>query len=317
MSIGDGPLDDLRVPLRWTAMAAAGVAGVIALGLLLGDRRPESYGPARATFDTVVAPASTTLAAPVRWTGDLFGYVGDYFGAVGENRRLRAENAELRRWRDAAIALRDRNARLSALLGLRVEPPMRMVAARAVSDSRGPFAQARLIDAGAEQGVRVGHPVMSENGLVGRVVGSARGIARVMLLTDPASRIPVLVDRTDARAILAGDGGRAPRLEYLRGAEPIRPGDRLLTSGDGGVFPRGLPVGVAVRAPGGTWRAQLFSDRTPIDYVRVLLFDDFTALATQPALNTPQMPAAPPLPAAPAPMPPAASPPIGPGSAPR
>lgn len=313
MSIGDGPFEDLKVPLSWTATAAVLVAAAIAAGLLLGDRREglgeEGYGPVRSLFDTAVQPASAAASAPVVWTGDAFAYVGGYFFAVGENRRLRAEAAELRRWRDAAVALRDRNERLSALLRLRVEPDVPMIAARAVTDSRGPFANARLIDAGAGEGVRVGYPVMSENGLVGRVVGVARGVARVLLLTDPASRTPVMVDRTNARAILAGDGGETPRLDYLRGQAPIRAGDRLLTSGDGGVFPRGLPVGVAVRAGDGGWRARLHADRTPIDYVRVLLFQDFSAQAAQPALNAAQLPAPPATPPPAAPPGPAIPPP--------
>ena len=88
---------------------------------------------------------------------------------------------------------------------------------------------------------------MSEHGLVGRVIGVTDGASRVLLLTDVASRTPVMIDRTNARAILTGDGGPNPRLDYLRGHDPIQEGDRLLTSGDGGVLPRGLPVGTAVK----------------------------------------------------------------------
>ncbi len=317
MSIGDGPFEDLKVPLTWTAAAAAVVAGLIAVGLLLGDRREglgaQGYGPVRALFDSGVTPVATGVSTPVRLTGDLFADAGGYLNAAEDNRRLRAEVAELRRWRDAAVALRDRNERLSDLLRLRVEPDVPMVAAHAITDSRGPFANARLIDAGEELGLKVGHPVMSAAGLIGRVAGVARGVSRVLLLTDTASRTPVLVDRTDARAILTGDGGPAPRLDYLRGQSPVRAGDRLLTSGDGGVFPRGLPVGVAVQGSDGTWRARLFSDRTPIDYVRVLLFDDFGVLAEQPAINTPRLPPPPLVPTPPASTPPLSGPQGGAG----
>jgi rod shape-determining protein MreC len=159
-----------------------------------------------------------------------------------------------------------------------------MVAARVVLDARGPSSTTRLANAGTEKRVRPGHPVMSEHGLVGRVAGVTRGASRVLLLTDPASRTPVLIDRTNARAILTGDGGPNPRLDFLRGSQPAREGDPILTSGDGGVFPRGLPVGVAVKGIDGVWRARLYSDRAPIDFVRVLLFDDFTRLVNTRAL---------------------------------
>jgi rod shape-determining protein MreC len=85
-----------------------------------------------------------------------------------------------------------------------------------------------------------------------------------------------MIDRTNARAILTGDGGPNPRLDYLRGRDPIREGDRILTSGDGGVVPRGLPVGTAVKGLDGRWRVVLASDAAPIDFVRILLFEDFT-----------------------------------------
>ena len=78
-----------------------------------------------------------------------------------------------------------------------------------------------------------------------------------------------MIDRTNARAILTGDGGPNPKLEYLRGQVPVRPGDRILTSGDGGVFPRGLPVGVAVRGLDGSWRVVLASDKAAVDFVNV------------------------------------------------
>jgi rod shape-determining protein MreC len=160
-----------------------------------------------------------------------------------------------------------------------------MATARIVTDSRGPFANSRLANAGAELGVRPGNPVMSENGLVGRVVGVTAGASRVLMLTDPASRTPVMVDRTNSRAILTGDGGPNPRLEYLRGQDPVRVGDRVVTSGDGGVFPRGLPVGVAVRGLDGQWRVVLAADKAPVDFVRILKFQDFTQLVDIPALT--------------------------------
>jgi rod shape-determining protein MreC len=120
------------------------------------------------------------------------------------------------------------------------------------------------------------------------------GASRVLLLTDIASRTPVMIDRTNARAILTGDGGPNPRLDYLRGRDPIREGDRLLTSGDGGVLPRGLPVGTAVKGLDGRWRVVLASDAAPIDFVRILLFEDFTQVVNQKQLS--ETPTPPPTP---------------------
>jgi len=315
MSLRDNPLGELKVPLTWTAGIVFLVVLIASVAILLSDRREafetDAYGRTRTMSDKAMEPVGNALSAPGRWTGAGFDAIRGYFFAVSENRRLKAELKEMRQWRDVAIALRDNNERYRALLGLKTDPPIPMVAARIVTDSRGPFANSRLANTGREAGVKIGNPVMSENGLVGRVIGVTDGVSRVLMLTDVASRTPVMIDRTNARAILTGDGGPNPRLEYLRGQEPVRDGDRVLTSGDGGVFPRGLPVGRAVKGLDGRWRVVLASDRAPVDYVRVLLFEDFTQLANRAELDRtdapPPMAGAPTLPP-PAPEAPAAAP---------
>ena len=294
MPFREGPLGDLKVPLTWTAAVALVVAAVIAVAFLLADRREtlqdQAYGVTRQTVDVVARPVSGAISAPGRWTGLGLDYVRSYFFTASENRRLKAELAEMRQWRDRALALQDQNERFKSLMGLRTDPPIPMAAARVVSDSRGPFANTRLADAGAERGIQVGNPALNERGLVGRVVGVSHGASRILLLTDIASRTPVMIDRTNARAILTGDGGPNPKLEYLRGVDPIQQGDRVVTSGDGGVVPRGLPVGAAVKGLDGRWRVVLFADQSSIDYVRILLFKDFAQLADEKELQAKTLP---------------------------
>jgi rod shape-determining protein MreC len=297
VSFRDGPFNDLKVPLTWTAAVAVIVAIVVAIALLLSDRREtlqtQAYGVGRRVFDAADKPVSGVLSLPARWAREISDYTGSYMAAVSENRRLRQQVAQLSQWKDRAVALEDVNNRYRAILGLKTDPPIPMVTARVVLDSRGPFSNSRLADVGTEKGVKVGNPVMSERGLVGRVVGVTQGASRVLLLTDVASRTPVLVNRTDARAILTGDGGANPRLAYLRGENPVKEGDVILTSGDGGVFPRGLPVGVAAKGLDGQWRVRLDADLSAIDFVRILEFQDFTALVDEPGLEKSAMPPAP------------------------
>lgn len=283
MSLRDNPLGELKVPLTWTAGIVFIVVLIASVAILLSDRREafdtDAYGNPRTMTDRVLAPVGDALSTPGRLTGQGVDGIRGYFFAVSENRRLRAELEDMRQWRDVAIALRDTNERYRTVLGLKTDPPIPMATARIVTDSRGPFANSRLANAGTEKGIKPGNPVMSENGLVGRVVGVTEGVSRVLLLTDAASRTPVMIDRTNSRAILTGDGGPNPKLEYLRGQDPVKSGDRVLTSGDGGVFPRGLPVGVAVKGLDGRWRVVLASDKAAVDFVRILLFEDFTQVA--------------------------------------
>ncbi len=280
MSFRDGPFTDLKLPLAWAAGAATLAAVLVAVVLLLAGRRQAvaatTYAPARNGLAVAVAPVGGVLETPVRWAGATVDYVEGYVFAVSENRKLKRQLAELQGYRDAFIALKDVNDRYEALLKLKTEPPIPMVTARTIVDSRGPFSNARLIDTGSASGVRIGDPAMSEHGVVGRVVGVTGGVSRLLMVTDVDSRTPVLVDRSNGRAILTGDGSAYPRMDYVRGRDPVKVGDIVLTSGDGGVFPRGLPVGVAVKDLKGGWRVRLYSDQTPIDFVRVLLFQAFS-----------------------------------------
>jgi rod shape-determining protein MreC len=320
MSYRDNPLGELRVPLTWTAGIVFLVVLIASVAVLLSDRREvfdtDAYGRPRTLSDKVMAPVGDALSTPGRLTGQGVDGVKGYFFAVSENRRLNEELKEMRQWRDVALALRDTNERYRAALGLKTDPPIPMASARIVTDSRGPFANSRLANAGSEVGIKPGNPVMSENGLVGRVVGVTTGVSRVLLLTDAASRTPVMIDRTNSRAILTGDGGPNPKLEYLRGQDPVRSGDRILTSGDGGVFPRGLPVGVAIKGLDNRWRVVLASDKAAVDYVRILLFQDFTQVVNRAGLEKVEVPPAtpgastlPPSAATPPAVPPPATPP--------
>lgn len=272
------------------------VAVVAALAFLLGDRREtlraSAYDQVRRAADTVTKPVGEGLSAPVRWVGGIGDYIGSYIDAAGENRRLRIQVAQDNQWRDEALRLREENARYRALMGVKTDPPIPMVFARTLTDARGPFSNTRLADAGSDKGVIEGNPVLAEHGLVGRVTGVAPGVSRIMLLTDTESRTPVMVARTNARAILTGDGGPTPKLAYLRSHDPLVEGDRVTTSGDGGVYPRGLPVGVVVKDLDGGWRVALDSDASPIDFVQILLFHDFSQLISKAQLEPKTLPTA-------------------------
>jgi rod shape-determining protein MreC len=291
------------------AALAIFLALAVAVGLFVIYWRAPPGAPlrrARGLPDTVSGAAGSLLAAPMRWIDDGVDAASDYVFAAEENAELKRRLRVAETWRDRAAALGYENTRLRALLGVRTDPPLPMVFAHTVLDAQGPFSNSRLADAGSARGVIEGNPVLSDHGLVGRVVGVAPGVSRIMLLTDVQSRTPVLIVRTNGRAILAGDGGGNPVLTYLRSHDALRDGDRILTSGDGGVIPRGLPVGTVARGVDGLWRVALDSDAAPLDDVRILLFRDFSQLAPPDALaprSLPSLATGAPPPPPPAPVP--------------
>lgn len=208
----------------------------------------------RLTLIDLAAPTLRAVAGPSHALSSL---LGDFRGASAlraENARLREELERLRGWRDAARRLEAENARLRALSA--TEPPAEspFVTAEVIGDAGGPFARSVIVNVGRDDGVADGAPALDARGLVGRVAGVAESAARVVLLTDPASRTPVHVGPDKLPAILAGDDGARPRLDF---AQPLDAetaaalsGAQVTTSGDGGVLPRGLVVGHAASAEG-------------------------------------------------------------------
>jgi len=219
------------------------------------------------------APALSVLQQPVRLTRSIGEEVGALLALRSENARLRAELAELRHWREEAVRLEVENRALRRMLAMPVVPgTARQTVARVVGDSGGPFRHARLLDAGADRGITAGMPVMDEHGLVGRVLEAGRRSARILLLTDLNSRIPVVVAPSGDHAILEGDNSRRPRLGFLPLDPSLAPGDRVVTSGRDGLLPLGLPVGEIEEVSEHAVTVRPFADWDRLDYVVVLQY---------------------------------------------
>ncbi|WP_291892650.1 rod shape-determining protein MreC [Maricaulis sp.] len=245
---------------------------VVSSALIMFDRpasRSVAFAGFRASFTDIAAPLLELAAQPIRAVKG----IGPYFRMQGD---LAAENAELRQqliearyWEDLAYRQRDRIEVYESALNVQTQATQDRIGAWTVADPRGPFVHARLIGRGRNAGIADGYPVINLYGLVGRVYETGERSARVLLLTDLNSNIPVMVDRSNSRAILTGDNSEYPRLQYLGRNPDIEAGDRIVSSGDDGVLPRGLPVGVAVPTRDGGWRVELYSDQAPIDFVWV------------------------------------------------
>ncbi len=235
------------------AIIGAVVTGaVIATGLvmlLIARVSPQFGAGVRAAAVDVVTPLWSVVRAPFDGLGRGIDMASGYFGAVHRAEQLEAEVARLRARLQAAEADQIAFRQLSRL-GRLENPQRRLVAtARIVSASQGTAVQTALIAAGRNQGVRPGQPVIAAKGLIGRTIETGLGSSRLLLLTDPQSRVPVLVQRTGQAALVSGDGGPLLVLTDQAGPQdPLQRGDRLLTSGEGGIFPPGVPVGVVTDA---------------------------------------------------------------------
>jgi len=220
--------------------------------LVLGRVDHPAVRSLRSWTTDAAAPALSLLARPVERAEAAWDWATGLGSLARRNARLEEENARLLRWRDAALALERENARLRALLGVRA-PELRQVAtARVIGVSGGPFARSIAIGAGQNDGVQPDQPVLDARGLVGRVLEAGRHASRALLVTDLNSRVPVLVGAGDAPAIARGVNGPNVELAFLSPDVQIAIGDRVETSGAGGVFPPGILLGDVVAVTGET-----------------------------------------------------------------
>jgi rod shape-determining protein MreC len=213
--------------------------GVMLLGkadTLLAER-------ARIALADGLAPIYAVLAAPLAHMHAAITETVTLWDMRSENDRLRAENEKLRRWQTIALALDAENQRLKASLHWIPDPDGSFVTARVVADAGGVYAKAVLLAVGPNHGIRKGEIAVDERGLIGRITEVGARTARVLLITDLNSRIPVTLETSRAHAILVGTNGLRPRLQYWPEGVVPQEGERIVTSAEANAFPANLPVG--------------------------------------------------------------------------
>ena len=228
----------------------------------------------RAEAEAVVAPALGAALLPLDPVRRLIQHVQSSYEGFADLERLRGENQRLRQWESRARDLERKLGELATLAKAleQQEIPYRTV--RVIATSSGAFVSSALLEAGLDHGIANGQPVMNADGLIGRIVEAGRRTSRVLLLTDINSRVPVLVGAGQVRAILAGDNGPEPGLMLLPHEQTsLAAGEEIVTSGLGGIFPRGLRIGVTRQAREGL-RASLNANLGQLEYVSVLLYDN-------------------------------------------
>lgn len=264
----------LSVPLR-QALARLVLPLLVAASfalMLLGKADALLAERARTKLADLLVPVYAVLAEPARSIRDVVEEAHELVNLRTENARLREENIRLRQWHDAALRLDAEVAQLRDQLGFVPEARGTFRSAKVVADAGGAYARAVLIGIGPATPVARGQVAVDAGGLVGRITDVGSRSARILLITDLNSRVPVMVERTRATAILTGTNGPRPRLaHWLDGSEPPRPGDRIVTAAQANAFPPGLPVGVVVEGRGGLEIAP-FADLDRLELVRVFDF---------------------------------------------
>jgi len=222
-----------------------------------------------AVVDSIV-PNLDWAMAPVTGLANLVTDFQSYQRIYEQNQDLRRELQQMRAWREAALQLEQENAKLLDLNNVRLDPNLTYITGVVMADSGSPFLQSVLLNVGARDGILDGWPAMDGIGLVGRISGVGENTSRTILLTDTSSRIPVIIQPSGQRAILVGDNTIYPPIEFLENPDVVRPGDRVVSSGDGGLFPADLLVGQVALGNDRRLRVRLAADYERLEFLRVL-----------------------------------------------
>lgn len=269
-----GLIERLAVPLRGMGQRLVLVSlVVVGFGFMfLANSNAVFVERLRTGVADVAAPILEVVLHPVEAVDRGIGHARELIALRSENARLRQEVRRLRAWQGTAHRLAAENEAFRAMLNYGGPERIGYLTARVIADGRGPFVKSVLVGAGARAGAAKGQAAVAGGVLVGRVTAAGARSARVLLLTDLNSRIPVIVEETRSRAILAGDNSARPRLQFVAENSELKIGQRIVTSGHAGVLPPGLPVGRVSAVAGGLIRVEPFADLARLEYLQIVKF---------------------------------------------
>jgi rod shape-determining protein MreC len=217
----------VRTVLQRFALALLVIAAFTAM--LIGKADTVLVENARVLALDLASPALEAIARPVAVANRAIADLKEFASLREENARLREENNRLLAWQTAARRLENENDRLRDLAKFREGPEASFITARIVGDSVSAYVRGALLNVGRRVGVKPGQAVLTGEGLAGRIAEVGENSARVLFVTDVNSRLPVQVERTRERAILAGDNSAQLRLTLLQGVAGVQRGDRIVT----------------------------------------------------------------------------------------
>jgi rod shape-determining protein MreC len=257
--------------LRGVRRVLIGIVAVFLLALFMlwriDNARVEQL---RVSLIDRFVPSFAWTTRPLAATAHMIADLRAYGRVYEQNAELRRELQRMQGWREVALQLEQKNARLLALNNVRLNPRMTFVTGEVMADSGSPFRQSVMVNVGRIDGVVDGSAAMDGLGLVGRVAGVGERSARVILLGDGSSRAPATVRPSGQRALVSGDNTPMPLLDFLEQPGEVKPGDQVVSSGDGGLYPPDIVIGRIVVGPDGRQRVRLAADTRRLDFVRVV-----------------------------------------------
>jgi rod shape-determining protein MreC len=231
------------------AVIAGVIVGLILLAISLVA--PKDFASLRGAALDVTGPVASSLNEVTATAGGLVTGAGDYWDAVRQNGELKRQNRAMLQRMVEAKAIFQENLQLKAALQLRQHTRDTVAVGRIVGSSFNSPRRFAILSAGGRDGIREGMPVRSPSGLVGRIIDVGQLASRVLLVSDRTSIVPARLLRTDIPVIVQGLGDGTVQVRPLEvGRNPFKPGDLIISSGTGGLYPPLVPVARVVKLKG-------------------------------------------------------------------
>jgi rod shape-determining protein MreC len=258
-------------PRQFAGRASLVLLILASLSLIVVSRTaPDTRSAISTPISDSAAPALDLLSRPADAVNRVRNWFSNLANIYAQNAALREANSRLMQWQHVAIQLEAENAALRELLHYTSEEELRFTTAKIISDRGGPFTRTAMINAGEGLGIREGQPIINGQGLVGRIIEAGEHSARILLLIDINSRMPVITSDSRERAIAAGDNTEELTLLYLADDSKAAVGEKLVTSGDGDTVPAGLPVGEITSIENGVAKVRPYASWHRLDYVSAI-----------------------------------------------
>jgi len=221
-------------------------------------------------FLDIVSPVIVFISKPFAEASEGINSISNIATLKAENSKLKTENDQLKNWYQTALMLSAENQALQSLLNLKIDPEIKYISARVLLDTQNTFSKTVLIAVGEKHGIKKNQVVLSGDGVIGRVIKVGGNVSRVLLITDLNSRIPVIIADLNKRSVLSGNNSDHLVMKHLELTTNDMLQKKVITTGDGGVFPAGLYVGTITEIKDSDIKVRPFSKLENLKFVRIL-----------------------------------------------
>ena len=233
---------------------------------------PNSLRSIRNTISNTFTPVMSLLMEPVNYINNGLNYLNELEEIHEQNLALKEEIEELREYKKMISVYQLENDRFRKLLKYNTRLEKSFITARIIGDTGGLYSRSLLINRGSSVGVKDSQGVMASGSLLGRTAQTAYNSSRVLLLSDINSAIPVYIEGAKQNAMLVGDSTKQPVLKFIRRIYKLEIGQNVITSGHGGLFPPGIPIGEVVEINRQTAKIKLYVNAGDTSYIRIVQF---------------------------------------------